>query len=100
MPDTCTIRHVATTSNSHGGFAETFTDTEDVPCRLSGATGSENTVVGATLSSQQWTLTLPYDTTIAVKDRVLVLGRTMEVVNVDAPRSWITARRITLQDIQ
>jgi len=99
LPDTCTIKTVAKTSDGMGGWTEVWSDTyTSVDCRLA----PEQTAQGEGMTAAQitaitrWVLTVAHDQVIDETMRVVHSGETYEVARLDDTHSNRTAKRAHL----
>lgn len=103
MPDTCTIQSVSTSQNNIGEAVRSYSNRGTaISCRLDPMTGpkEEYGLFGAVLETEgNWILTLPYDQTITVTDRVIKSNTTFEVVYVDPEKSWKASVRAVLKEV-
>lgn len=97
LPDTCTITYVTRTRDGMGGWAETdATRASSVACRISpaGIGGQSGIVADTILEGGVWSLTLAYDQTIQLDDKVTVNGQTFQVSNVSTGKTEILCKRV------
>lgn len=97
LPSTCTRLRTAYTSNGAGGF--TSTDSEiTYSCRVApGAPYNypmEPRVAEKLENTSIWTLILPYDADVTIKDVMQVSGENYQVVGVHDNKDWQTALRV------
>lgn len=100
LPDTCTILSVTYTPDGRGGQTETWgTAAANVPCRLDLVTRDLNEMVkgGAVNPYPQYMMSFPYDTTLAVENRIVHGGLTYAVVKVNTSQSWKAVGRAVLE---
>lgn len=100
LPDTCNILSVTRTADGMGGFTETWgTATAGVSCRLDLVTRDLNEMVkgGAVNPYPQYMLSVPYDTTLAVENRIEHNSVTYAVVKVNTSQSWKAVARAVLE---
>ncbi len=99
MPDTCNILSLTRTSDSQGGWTETWgTASLAIACRLDFIGGAE-AVTGGALIPYTWAIvTLPQATTITAQNRVEHNGVTYTVQSVNLG-SWLGVKRATLEKI-
>lgn len=100
LPDTCTILSVTYTPDGMGGQTEAWgTVSTSVPCRVDLMTNAMNEMVkGAAVNAYpQYMLSVPYDTTIAVENRILHNGITYAVVKINTSQSWKAVGRAVLE---
>jgi len=101
LPSTCTIQVRSTAADGYGGVSESWSDTDDVPCRLDNVSvkarmegsGDKTTVHDA------WTLFVHWDRSIAAGNRVVFGGDTYEVISVQDDHDWRLLREATLQRV-
>jgi hypothetical protein len=96
LPGTAVISRFTASSDGQGGQTQLFAASGTVACRLSpriGATGTEEVNADRLQTIQYDILTVPANTDLDVKDRVVTGGITYEVVNIRAPRSYEWSRR-------
>lgn len=88
------ITRPTTTSDGMGGTTGTWATIVTVPCRVSAGSASDSTMLAGQLRERApWRVTLPALTDIRVSDRIRIDGsRTLEVVGIDAPSTYETAR--------
>lgn len=97
MPDVCNILTLTRTSDSQGGWSESWgTATANVKCRLDQRYGREQTAGGEIQPFSYWQLTLPHGTTITTEQRVEISSNTFNVQSVDTGKSWSACVRATL----
>lgn len=99
FPDECNIIHVALASDGAGGQTETVTSTGPVPCRITPlglGSGAERETAERFTGVSLWILTVPHDTVLTVRDRVVCDGITYEVREVNVQRSWLLCVRAFL----
>lgn len=98
LPDTCTIQRTTPTADGMGGETDAWANLAvGVPVRISpeqSIEAAETERGGSIAGVKRWVLTLPYNQDVTLADRVVLGGRTLEVVSIDGPRSWEIARRI------
>ena len=101
LPDTCTVRRATATSGS-GGVANAWSDyLTGIPCRVSPLANQANEALGGnagTTAVSSWVVTVPAETDVTVKDRIVVGSRTFEVSR-SGDRSYEVARRLICREI-
>lgn len=100
LPDTCNILSVTYTPDGMGGQTEAWgTATAGVSCRLDLVTRDLNEMVkgGAVNPYPQYMLSVPYDTTLAVENRIQHNSITYAVVKVNTSQSWKAVTRAVLE---
>ena len=96
LPTTCEIDYVTRTADGMGGFTQSWTARGTaIACRLTPARlGSHSDITADTLlEGQTWTLSVPYDQTVAVDDKVIVNSSTYRVSQVNTGESEILVKR-------
>jgi len=97
LPDTCTIKSCTLSSDSAGGYTESWSDkATGVACRIApirSLSDAEAAVGGALQGKSVWQLTLPAGQDIQHTDRVVVGSATYEVVSLGSEGAWETATR-------
>lgn len=81
--DECVISRLSSVSDGQGGFTQTFAAIGTADCRIVAKTGTERMLAAQNNPVGDYILSVPYDTTIAVADRVTVNGGNYRVVFVD-----------------
>lgn len=97
MSGTAIISRYALTADGMGGYSEAWTNVGTVSCDLwpINRRGDRERVVGAQMTQDaNWFITVPYDTMVTAKDRIIIDSRTFEVVFVPNDISWKTALRV------
>ena len=100
LPDTCNILSVTLTPDGMGGNTETWgTASSGVACRVDLITNDTYELVkGAALQSYpRYMLSVPYDTTLAVENRIEHNSITYAVVKVNTSQSWKAVGRAVLE---
>lgn len=97
MPSTGVIERYGLTSDGIGGFTEAWAAVGTVSCDLWPVNQREERERfrsgGQIISKSDWFVTVPFDTNITAADRIVVDGRSFEIVFVPSDRSWSTALR-------
>src|SRR5881394_1139630 len=94
LPDSCTLVVDTDTSDNAGGSTATPGSPVTVACRVSplrltrSSKEAEIVQTGRVVEESLWTITLPAGTTIDPRYRIGHMGRTFEVVETLAPRTW------------
>lgn len=99
MPDVCTLRTVTQSSDGSGGWTEGTSDAANVPCRLTYTGGNRLIEALQATTERDYILTIPTTYTVSPGMRVVKGGDTFNVVSVNDPASWQTAKRATLRRI-
>ena len=100
LPDTAQVQRRTLTSDGAGGFTESWSTVATVACRVasSGQSPQERVIAERLATASVRTVTLPALTDVRPTDRVVVGGRTFEVVDTPAP-SYELARRVICTDV-
>lgn len=99
LPGTAVIHRYTSVPDGQGGSTDTYGPIGTVSCRISPLYGSEPVRGDRLTTIQGRALTVPANTSIIPKDRVVESGTTYEVVNVDSPRSYEITRRAEIAEI-
>jgi head-tail adaptor len=102
MPDTVLIQRKTLTSDSAGGQTAVWSTVATVAGRVSPSQFPpwEKLFADRVGSHSNWTVTVPAGTDVRTEDRLLAGTRTLEVIEVRAPRSWEMARVVFAAEIQ
>lgn len=100
LPGTAVISRRTLAADGMGGFTESWAAVGTVTCRVGPASesGAERMIADRITETDAWVLTLPAETSVLAKDRIVAEGRTFEVVNAIA-HSWETARRVVAIEV-
>lgn len=97
MSSTAVIERYTLTPDGMGSRTEAWAAVGTVSCDLwpVNQRGDRESVRNAaqTMSKADWYITVPFDTTITAKDRIVISGRSFEVTFVPNKQSWSTALR-------
>ena len=94
LPETCAIQARSLIGDGQGGQRETWGEGVSVACRVAPMSKEDVARYADKLgASSGWVITLPYNTTVAVYDRITTAGVEYRVVGTNENESWITARR-------
>ena len=103
MDKVCEVQRAAVAPDGAGGRVRTWATVATVACRLvpTGVFASEGHSAAAQrlTASGQWAVTLPQDTVVYARDRLLISGRIYEITFVAAGGSNETARRVLAVDV-
>lgn len=100
LPDTCNILTVTRTPDGMGGQSEAWgTASSSVSCRVDMLTRQTTEMVqGAVLQPYpQYVLSVPYDTTLTVNDRIEHNSVTYSITSVNVSQSWMAVKRAMLE---
>lgn len=101
LPDTCSTQRYTETTTGDGTTQSWSDHLTGVACRVSPLAASASEALGADQSLQavaQWTVWLPAETDITVRDRIVYGARTFEVARVGA-RSYEAVRECICREI-
>lgn len=97
MSSTAVIERYTLTPDGMGGRTEAWAAVGTVSCDLwpVNQRGDRESVRNAAqpMSKADWYITVPFNTTITAKDRIVISGRSFEVTFVPNKQSWSTALR-------
>lgn len=96
MPTVITIQRFTTASDGEGGTTQTWTTLETTIGRIGNSDQRfpREQVEGGQLTGEMiWTVAMPAETVIGVKDRIVALGVTYQVTGVLMNASYETERR-------
>jgi hypothetical protein len=100
LPDTATInRPGGWVSDGQGGRTAGSATSTTAPVRLSALSGDELYSAQRVAAEAQWSATFPAFTDVRVTDTVTVLGKTLEVLWVGAPKSNEVQRKTLLKEV-
>jgi head-tail adaptor len=100
LPETATIRRATTSRTATGGTSESWDDAGSASCRLSSrGVPREYLEAGAVSGAHYWMVTMPYDTAVTREDRLIVGGRTLEIVGFASGGEWATALRAVCVEV-
>jgi head-tail adaptor len=101
LPGSAVIERASLASDGMGGFDEVWAAVGTVAARLypqNVRALPENAVGGAAVISEtRWFVTLPVGSTVTATDRLLIGGRSWEVLAVNNSEMWQTAVRCEVQ---
>ncbi len=93
MTNTATIQRPTHASDGMGGTRTTWATVGTTACRTTAAGAQDSQLVAGQLRERaSWRVTAPALTDIRTTDRLVIDGRTLEVVGVSAPATYETAR--------
>jgi hypothetical protein len=98
LVDTCTIRTFNGYSTVDGEYTESFTDVNNVPCRLINRQGSvqqqpdsQERALQLLISTNTLKIQLPYAVSVTEKDKIIYNNTTYDVVYVPVKHSLMGA---------
>jgi SPP1 family predicted phage head-tail adaptor len=103
LPDTAVIQRRTLASDGQGGSVETWAPIGTASCRISPVNlrgDLERERADSMAEERPRVVTLPADTTIEGRDRIVIADTTYEVTHVDGPRSYELARRVDVVEVR
>ena len=98
---TCDILSVAYTSDGEGGMTEAWgTATAGVKCRIDYRSGRESMTGGAIQPYSKAVLSVPYNTTISLTNRVKSGAYTWAILSINEGQSWQAVKRAELERVE
>lgn len=101
LPGTAVIERATLASDGMGGFDASWAAVGTVAARLyprEVRAIAESAAGGAAvISTSRWFVTLPVGSTVTAKDRLVISGRSWEVLSVNNSEMWQTAVRCEVQ---
>lgn len=94
LPGTAIIQSQSVTDDSGGGGSVSWTAAGTVACRVAPMSGNEREIADRIAEDAKWVITLPAETAITTKQRIVAGGGTFNVLAVRAPRSYEITRRV------
>ena len=101
LPSTCTIQTLSTIPDGMGGVEESWSDIDDVPCRLDITNWQSKTAIDGDQFSLHdiWLLYVHWDQAIASGNRVVFDGDTYDVLSGQDHGDWRMLRQVLLQRV-
>jgi head-tail adaptor len=95
MDDSIAVQRATLTADGYGGRDESWATVETVAGRLARVNerATEAATGGQVTSVTRWFATMPMGTTVNAGDRLLIKGRTWEILTVNNDEMWRTAVR-------
>lgn len=94
LPGTAVIQTESFTDDGGGGGTLGWSAAGTVSCRIAPMTGSERDIADRVAEDAESVVTLPADTDIDASDRLLIDGRTYNVLHVRERDAWELTRRV------
>ena len=94
LTDTAVIKRKTKVADGMGGTTESWTDVATVSCRIHTGAGAQSLYAGRIVEQETGAVrvTLPYGTVVYAADKLYVNSATLlEIIGVDAPKTYITA---------
>ncbi len=94
LPDACTISRNTPVSDGAGGWSAAWATVATTVCSIAptGNQPQERAIAERLTNIVSYTVTLPYDTSLTAKDRIVVGARTFEVAGVLVRTQQISQR--------
>ena len=101
FPDTCNIISITLASDGAGGFTESIATTSaGVSCRLDFPSPGKEAMASASLVPfKRGVVSMPYNTTVTVANRLEINSLTYNVIGVNTNQSWIGVKRLIVEQI-
>lgn len=101
LPDTGTVQRKSAPADGRGGQAVSYTDfATGVNCRLGQGQGAKPGTRGDRIDTRiPWVVTFAYNQDIRSTDRIVIGGRTFEVISLEDHTEWMTALRVNCIEI-
>lgn len=96
--ETCTISRRTLSSDSAGGYTDSWSTVATTSCRLSPMSANEIIVAGQQKIVAGWKATLPVSTDVRGEDRIVVGSRSFEVTSVQKTKTRETAKVCLCQE--
>lgn len=94
LPGTAIIQTESFASNSGGGGSATWTAAGTVDCRIAPISGNEREIADRIAEDARSIVTLPAETSITVRDRMVINGGTFNVMAIRDRDEWEITRRV------
>ena len=89
LPDLVNIQRRSAVADGQGGFTESWGMVySNVQAKVAFSSSAGRASQGQESPSTQLTVSLLYDQSVDLADRILFAGETLEVVSVNTPKSW------------
>lgn len=99
LDGTAVIQRPTNTTDSQGGYTQTFAAAGTVSCHLSPIAADERVVGDRIATDTDKQLTVAGTVDLRQTDRVVTGGTTYEVESVSTPRTWALALRAKLTEL-
>ena len=100
LDGTATIYTATRTSDSAGSSTVAWVATGTAACRLMPMSARESVWSAAVREAAEWVVTLPHSVTVTHAQRIVVDGRTLDVVGVENRHSIDTATRAACVEVR
>ena len=101
FPDECNILTLTQVSDGAGGVEDSWgTTTTAAICRLDFPSPGKEAMANASLTPfKRGIVSMPYDTTVAVANRLEINSLTYNIVGVNTNQSWIGVKRLVVEQV-
>lgn len=100
LADTAVIERAAWASDGEGGQTATWATHATVPAMLSGVGSADEQEIGEGVRAVvSWTVSVPVGTDVVASDRVVINGKTLEVVGVIGGRTYAALARVLCSEV-
>ena len=100
LPDTGYVLSLSSVSDGQGGYTDSWGTSGTVTYRLDARQGHESVAGAAVQPYHEYTLTLPYTTTLTTLHRFKdASGNTYAVMSVDNGKSWPVSKRAIVERV-
>ena len=101
FPDTANILTLTQASDGAGGLTDTWvTTTTGALCRIDFPSPGKEAMASAALTPfKRGVVSMPYNTTVTVANRLEVNSLTYNVIGVNTNQSWIGVKRLIVEQV-
>jgi head-tail adaptor len=100
LTTTAVIQRRTASQDALGGPSESWADLATVTALVLAQPGDESELAGRVAGQFVYTIRLPAGTDVAVEDRLVTGGRTLEVVGVAVPKSYEVLRAVRAIEVR
>lgn len=94
LPGTAIIQTFTVTDDGGGGGTAAWTSAGTVDCRIAPLSGSEREIADRIAEDAESIVTLPAETVVTTKDRMLIAGGTFNVLALRDRNEWEITTRV------
>lgn len=99
LPSEARVYTYSAVNDGMGNVVPTYTAGTLYNCRLDWRNGREGVTSDALSGYTGWVVTLPYDATLTVRDRLLIGGKYYSVTSFDSDKSWGIVQRALVEQV-